>query len=63
MLSGEPAVSEAYTGTVTEVALAAVLEQVPRYLDEQMLVYDHYDGTVETPRVFALPNCEVCAGV
>jgi len=62
-LTGDPPFIEAYTGTVTEVALAAVLEQVPRYLDEQMLVYDHYDGTVETPRVFALPNCEVCAGV
>ena len=62
-VTGNPPFIEAYTETVTEVTLAAVLEQVPRYLDEQMLVYNHYDGTVETPRVFALPNCEVCAGV
>ncbi|MFB6294064.1 MAG: hypothetical protein ABEH60_07375 [Halonotius sp.] len=62
-LTGDPPFIEAYTETVTELALAAVLEQVPRYLDEQMLVYNHYEGTLETPRVFALPNCEVCAGV
>jgi hypothetical protein len=62
-LTGNPPYIEAYTDTVTEVVFATLLEQVPRHLDEQILEYDHYEGTLETSRVFALPNCEVCAGV
>jgi len=25
-----------------------------------LVVYDHYEGSIQTPRVFASPNCEVC---
>lgn len=59
-ITGEPPQMQAYTDTVTELLFRALLGAVPRYLDEQFVVYDHYDQTVDTPRVFALPHCEVC---
>jgi len=59
-VGGEPPHIRAYTDTVTELLFRTLLDAVPRYLDEQFVVYDHYDQTVETPRVFALPHCEVC---
>jgi hypothetical protein len=62
-VTGDPPYIGAYADSITEVVFAALLDHVPRYLDEQILVYDHYEQTVETPRVFALPNCEVCEGV
>jgi len=55
-----PPYMQAYTDTVTELLFRALLEQLPRYLDEQYVVYDHYQGRRETPRVFASPHCEVC---
>jgi hypothetical protein len=45
---------------VTELLFRALLDAVPRYLDEQYVIYDHYDQAIQTPRVFALPGCEVC---
>lgn len=62
-VGGDPPYAEAYRDTVTELLFRTVLGQVPRYLDEQFVVYDHYEQDVQTPRVFALPHCEVCAGV
>jgi hypothetical protein len=56
----QPPYARAYVDTVTELLFGALLGEVPRYLNEQFVVYDHYDQTVETPRVFALPHCEVC---
>ena len=55
-----PPHARAYVDTVTELLFRTLLGQVPRYLDEQFVVYDHYDQDVRTPRVFALPHCEVC---
>lgn len=59
-VTGDPPHRRAYADTVTELLFRTLLGQVPRYLDEQFVVYDHYDRTTETPRVFALPHCEVC---
>jgi hypothetical protein len=55
-----PPYMRAYTDTVTELLFRALLAQLPRYLDDQFVVYDHYEGHRETPRVFASPHCEVC---
>ena len=57
---GEPPHARAYVDTVTELLFGTLLRQVPRSLDEQFVVHDHYDQTTETPRVFGLPHCEVC---
>jgi bacteriocin biosynthesis cyclodehydratase domain-containing protein len=59
-LAGDPPYLRAYTDTVTELIFRALLGALPRYLDEQFVVYDHYDGSIETPRVFASPHCAVC---
>lgn len=56
----DPPHARAYADTVSELLFRALLGQVPGYLDEQFVVYDHYAGTMRTPRVFALPHCEVC---
>lgn len=58
--TGTPPYMRAYTDTVTELLFRALLAQLPRYLDDQFVVYDHYGGHRETPRVFASPHCEVC---
>ena len=58
--TGTPPYMRAYTDTVTELLFRALLAQLPRYLDDQFAVYDHYEGHRETPRVFASPHCEVC---
>ena len=58
--TGTPPYMRAYTDTVTELLFRALLAQLPRYLDDQFVVYDHYEGHRETPRVFASPHCEVC---
>lgn len=60
MITGSPPYMSAYVDTVTELLFRTVLGQLPQYLNEQFVVYDHYDGTIQTPRVFASPNCEVC---
>jgi hypothetical protein len=62
-VGGDPAHAGAYGDTVTGLLFGTLLGQVPRYMDDQFVVYDHYDQDVRTPRVFALPHCEVCAGV
>ena len=62
-VTGEPPHWRAYVDSLTELLFRVLLKQVPRYLDEQFVVYDHYEQTVETPRVFALPHCEVCDGI
>ncbi|MFD1640345.1 hypothetical protein [Halohasta litorea] len=59
-IGGDPPYARAYIDTVTELLFRTLLGQVPRYLDDQFVVYDHYDRTVRTPRVFAVPHCEVC---
>lgn len=59
-VGGDPPHARAYTDTVTELLFGTLLGQVPRYVDEQYVVYDHYEQRVRTPRVFALPHCEVC---
>ena len=59
-ITGSPPYMSAYVNTVTELLFRAVLGQLPEYLNEQFVVYDHYDGSIQTPRVFASPNCEVC---
>ena len=59
-LGGDPPYARAYVDTVTELLFGTLLKQVPRYLDEQFVVYDHYEQERRTPRVFALPHCEVC---
>ncbi|WP_253737265.1 hypothetical protein [Halohasta salina] len=59
-VAGDPPYARAYADTVTELLFRTLLGQVPRYLDEQFVVYDHDDQTTKTPRVFALPHCEVC---
>ncbi len=56
----DPPHARAYADTVTELLFRTLLGQLPRYLDDQFVVYDHYDQTVRTPRVFAVPHCEVC---
>ena len=58
--TGTPPYMRAYTDTVTELLFRALLAQLPRYLDDQFVVYDHYGGHRETPRVFASPHCDVC---
>jgi hypothetical protein len=60
MVGDDPPYARAYVDTVTELLFQTLLGQVPRYLDEQFVVYDHYEQTVETPRAFGLPHCEVC---
>ncbi|WP_185903248.1 hypothetical protein [Halonotius terrestris] len=60
VVTGDPPYMAAYTDTVTEILFRALLGVVPRYLDEQFAVYDHYEGRIDTPRVFASPHCEVC---
>ena len=57
---GDPPHLRAYTDTLTELLFGVLLGSVPRYLDEQLVVYDHYSQRTETPRVFGLPHCEVC---
>ena len=59
-VTGTPPYMQAYTDTVTELLFRALLEQLPRYLNDQFVVYDHYQGRRQTPRVFASPHCEVC---
>lgn len=59
-VAGEPPYARAYADAVTEVLFRTLLRQVPRYLDEQYVVYDHYEQDRDRPRVFALPHCEVC---
>ncbi|MEA1931431.1 MAG: hypothetical protein U9O06_07765 [Euryarchaeota archaeon] len=59
-VGGDPPHARAYVDTVTELLFRTLLGEVPRYLDEQFVVYDHYDQDVRTPRVFAVPHCEVC---
>lgn len=59
-LTGTPPYMRAYTDTVTELLFRTVVGQLPRYLDEQFVAYDHYEGHRRTPRVFASPHCEVC---
>jgi len=63
VVTGDPPYMAAYTDTVTELLFRTLLGALPRYLDEQFVVYDHYEGSIETPRVFASPNCEVCDNV
>ena len=62
-VAGKPPHLRAYTDVVTELLFRTLLGEIPRYLDEQFVVYDQYEQTVQTPRVFALPNCEVCDGI
>lgn len=59
-ITGVPPYMSAYTDTVTELLLRTVVGQTPRYMDEQFVIYDHYEGSRRTPRVFASPHCEVC---
>lgn len=60
VITGDPPYLSAYTDTVTELLFRTLVDQLPRYMDEQFAVYNHYEGTIETPRVFASPHCEVC---
>ncbi|RJX45227.1 hypothetical protein DM826_00595 [Halonotius aquaticus] len=59
-VTGTPPYMQAYTDTVTELLFRALVAQLPRYLDDQFVVYDHYQGRRETPRVFASPQCKIC---
>ena len=59
-VGGDPPHGRAYVDAVTELLFRTLLGRIPRYLDEQFVVYDHYEQTLRTPRVFALPHCEVC---
>ena len=62
-ITGTPPYMDAYTDTVTELLFRTMVGALPRYLDEQIVEYDHYVGQRQTSRVFASPHCEVCDNV